>query len=142
MEILKRTPRTDMNGDAIRDKMATFHEKLAEELGIPVNIVDGYLVDFARLSSRVIFESGEIDFALANARDTAQQIAENFIHFIDTSCMETVEMAEKAIADRDRPVNALHPTNKPEGESESNFPQGVVSGQTDTAPGSEKKRQK
>lgn len=133
MQISKRTPRTDMHRDAIHDRMASFHQRLAEELGVPVAVLDTALVDFARLSARVTFEEGEVDFALATAGDTDGQITEKFIRYLDSQCIESIDQAEQGIQRKDRPLNPLA------GDGDANFTPAAHSGETQPAPGSDKK---
>lgn len=133
MQISKRTPRTDMYQDAIHDRMASFHEQVAESEGVPIGVLDTYLVRFARLSARVVFEDGEIDFAQATPRDTDSQIAKKFQVFLDSECGDIIAQAEQKVRDQDRPTNPLA------GEGDANFTSAAISGETQPAPGSEKK---
>lgn len=133
MKVSKRTPRTDMYRDAIHDRMASFHQKLSEELNVPLAILDTSLVDFARLSSRVAFDNGEVDFELASAGDNDQQIAEKFIRYLDSQCIEVVDQAEQAIRAKDRPA---HPHA---GEGDENFTPAAISGEMTTGQNSEEK---
>lgn len=133
MKVSKRTPRTDMYRDAIHDKMASFHAQLASELNVPTAVLDTALVDFARLSSRTVFEEGEVDFDLATAGDTDTQIAEKFIRYLDSQCSEVIDTVEQAIRAKDRPTNPLA------GEGDVNFTPAAISGEMSTGQGSEKK---
>lgn len=111
MEIKRRTPRTDMFRDAINDKMATFHEQLAEELGVKVSVLDNALLDFSRISSRITFADGEVDFATAQPGDSTDQLIQKFTAYLDSQCIEVIEAAQAKVIEQDRPP---HPLSAPE----------------------------
>lgn len=134
MQISKRTPRTDMYRDAIHDRMASFHDKLAAELDVPIAVLDAALVNFARLSARVTFEPEEVDFELAAPGDNDQQIATKFMRYLDSLCIEVIDQAEQGLREKDRPTNPLA------GEGDANFTSAAISGETQPAQGSAKKQ--
>lgn len=119
MKVLNRTPRTDLRYGGYLRKMAAILEQVAQENGTPIEAADDALEGFAWLSSRVEFETGEVDFDLARTTDTAEEIKVKFDKYLDTESMRQVNAARVAIREKDRPadpVNAPVPPKDAEGK--------------------------
>jgi hypothetical protein len=115
MKVLKRTPRTDLMLDGILIRMSELLSPVAEELGVPTFKADEALTTFARLSARVAFDTGEIDFSPVEPGDGADQIHAKFNVYLDTECMETVIKALAAVSESDRPAEPMSAPAPPEG---------------------------
>lgn len=93
MKINRETPRTEMVYASICDKMNEFYKALADELGFSVDTVEKHLTEYASLSARAEFKKGEIDFELADVKDTPDEIKAKFLKYIDTEKVEVVKAA-------------------------------------------------
>lgn len=117
MRVLKRTPRTDLINRALLAKMGGFYERLASELGLEKYLVDEALTRYARLSTRIAFEDGEVDFAPIVPGDSEQIITQKFMAYLDSACIEKIEAAANAILEHDAPIDrALAPTPPEDGD--------------------------
>lgn len=105
MEILKRTPRTDLVTNALIVKFADILEPLSEELNVPKDYVDQGLWQYMQLCTRVRFEKDEVDFEIVDPTDTPEQAAQKFIKYLDSDCIGQVDEARRRIAERDRPAD-------------------------------------
>lgn len=93
MKINRETPRTEMVYASILDKMSEFYVALADELGFSVDTVEKHLTEYAALSARAEFKKGEIDFDLADVKDTPDEVKAKFIKYMDTEKIEVVKAA-------------------------------------------------
>lgn len=113
MNILRRTPRTDLQEDALIDRMAEFYKRLAEELGVPTLSLDKALTRFARLAARVEFEKGEVDFEQPAPLDSEETIIKKFMAYLGSDCVETIDLAHSKIAEADRPAISISAPTAP-----------------------------
>lgn len=118
MEIKTRTPRTEMALESLTTKMASFYEKLAEDLGYDEIAVDREMSRFAELSSRVSFGKGEVDFDLAGPSDTPDEVCAKFLVYVDTKCYEVAREAARRLAATDRPLVPAEQAPTPPGPNE------------------------
>lgn len=111
MEIKKRTPRTDLQLNAILVKMGELLRPLAQEIGAAEHRVDEALTAYARISVRASFGKDELDFDLIQPGDSAEVIRDRFDRYLDTQCVEIVDAALMALSEMDRPADqATAPT--------------------------------
>ena len=114
MEVSRRTPRSDMTFQQMLTRMGRFLDKLATEMALEPLILDEALTRYARLSTRVVFGEGEVDFALAQATDGEDTILSKFMGYLDTQCIERIDQALREIRETDRPADvALAPDAPP-----------------------------
>lgn len=111
MKVIRRTPRSDLFYQQVLNKMGRFLTQLASEMGLEPYVLDESLTRFARLSNRVTFGEGEVDFALAQAGDSEDTILAKFVGYLDSQCVEVIDSAFREIREADRPHEAaLAPT--------------------------------
>lgn len=115
MEINRRTPRTDLQLNAILVKMGELLKPLAQEIGATEYRIDEALTAYARISVRVSFGKDEIDFDLIQPGDSGEVIRARFDKYLDTQCVETVESALMALSEMDRPADQATAPTLPEG---------------------------
>lgn len=115
MEIKKRTPRTDLQLNAILVKMGELLEPLSLETGATKYSIDEALTAYARISVRASFGKDELDFELIQPGDSVEVIGARFDKYLDTQCVETVEAALKALFEMDRPADQATAPTLPEG---------------------------
>lgn len=118
MDILKKTPRTQMAWDSFVTKMSGIYESVAADLGYEKSAVDLEMGRFAQLSCRVRARKGEFDFELAEVTDTPEQIRAKFLKYVDTSRYEAALDALRKADELDRPVSP--PEQAPEPPAEKN----------------------
>lgn len=114
MEILKRTPRTEMIRNALISKFADLLPRLSKELETPEGVVDQALWPYMNLCVRVRFETDEVDFDLTGASDTAEQAAKKFVKYLNSDCIERIEEARERIRALDRPTDIAIAPEAPE----------------------------
>lgn len=115
MEIKRRTPRTDLQLNAILVKMGELLKPLAQEIGASEHRIDEALTSYARISVRVSFGKDELDFDLIQPGDSTEVIKGRFDAYLDTQCVETVEVALRALSEMDRPADQATAPIPPEG---------------------------
>jgi hypothetical protein len=85
--------------------LGAFYETLAEEMGIPVPVMDNAMTSYARLSARGSIEA--LDFELPVPTDNEAQLRAKFAAYLDTRFYALVEEALKAREQLDAPVNPV-----------------------------------
>jgi hypothetical protein len=91
MEVLRRTPRTEMRAEAIQVKMGSFYQDIKDE--DREAILRG-LAFFSNLSARVVLNGDdELDFELASPGDSPEEIRRKYEAFLDTQHMDWVDRA-------------------------------------------------
>jgi len=115
MKLNKRTPRNEIFRESLLGRMGTFYRELASEIGGELYKVDQVLSEFATLSSRVIFDPGEVDFDLCQPGDTAEDVRAKCNKFLDTQKIDIVETALRRVYELDQPSD---PATGPEPLSE------------------------
>lgn len=120
MKINKRTPRSEIFRESLLGKMSTFYKQMAVEIGGELYKVDQVLSELATLSSRVVFDAGEIDFDLCQPGDTAEDVRAKCNRYLDTQKVEVVETALRRIWEMDQPSEqATGPESLPEGAAKN-----------------------
>lgn len=114
MKILKRTPRTDMHLRSLARKCISLPTELAQQMGVEEKAVDEELYSFLRLSIRVQPDKDEFDFAFAQGADAAETIAEKFIRYLDTQCVDRVDEAWIEMGKIDAPSDPATAPTPPE----------------------------
>lgn len=107
MKVHKRTPRTEMVLKTLIVRAGDLVQRLAAEMEVPAEAVDQEFFQFLRLSSRVQFENGEVDFMLAKATDTTEQLAERFIRYLDSGQINVIQAAWNDIYEMDMPADPV-----------------------------------
>jgi hypothetical protein len=98
MEVLPLNPLAGLRLRAIAAGLEQIAPKLATELEIPQDIVEGALVEFAVLCSRTRFAPGEVDFETAVAIDAPEEMARKAITYLGSECQAAINEAFEKIA--------------------------------------------
>jgi phenylpropionate dioxygenase-like ring-hydroxylating dioxygenase large terminal subunit len=115
MKVTRRTPRSQLTGGVILLKGEELAEGLIEEVGLDQSYIQLAWNRFTKLSTRVIFADGEIDFDLARGNDTLQQLHDKFMAYLNSECLEMIEAAQNELTEMDKPYDeALAPEEPPE----------------------------
>jgi hypothetical protein len=115
MKVTRRTPRTQLVTDVIRVKAVELEPELAEEIGLDDGYIRLAISQFAKLSTRMIVENGEVDFELARGNDTPAQLRSKFVAYLNSMCLPIIEAALGEIDEMDKPYDpALAPEEPPE----------------------------
>lgn len=118
MEIKRRTPRVQLVQTSIMRKMADLTDDLQGEIQIDEDVLDLGLSRFAELSARWLPNGTALDFQLASGMDSAEQIREKFLAYLDTESVDEVEAAFGAMYELDRPADpATAPLPPPEDDA-------------------------
>lgn len=104
MKVRHRTPRSEMALRALIKKSADLPEALGKKLGFESADVDAELFQFLRLSAQIEPGKGELDFELAQATDTPDEIAVKFIAYLDTECLDALQPVLEELYRQDRAV--------------------------------------
>lgn len=121
MKIVKRTPRTDIQEDAILrnaylprkgkgdrkkgDKEDGLIDAIAAELTVDEDMAFIALSNFIALSTRVVWEDGEIDFEPLTPMDDAATIREKFFDYLESSRQELLRAVLSELRDLDSPAD-------------------------------------
>lgn len=119
MQIKNRTPRTEMEYDIILSKMGELLTEIAKSLDAQEFWVDRTMTQYARLSSRVEFTEGEVDFSPVHAADSPAVIREKFESYLDSAALETVELALTMLLAHDAPSELATAPEVPVSEKKS-----------------------
>jgi hypothetical protein len=114
MKVKRKTPRTEMVYHAIIRKLASFYRTMAIDEGVPSDILDIQLTQYAVLCARVEFEEGEVDFNLSSPRDDEGAIQAEIEKYMDTQHIEKIVEALAAIRKEDRPVDDVTAPDAPD----------------------------
>lgn len=104
MNVLKRTPRSEMKYQSLIRKSEGIAETLAAALEAGVEDVQGQLNVFLWISSGVEFETGEIEWQPATGLDDEANIAAKFLRYMDSD-VEPIDQAARLMRERDRPYD-------------------------------------
>lgn len=104
MKVRHRTPRSEMVLRALIKKTGELPAALGEKLGFDPKDVDPELFQFLRLSAQIEPGKGELDFALAEATDTPDEIAVKFIAYLDTERLDALQPVLAELYRQDRAV--------------------------------------
>lgn len=116
MQIRKRTPRTEMEFDVIASKMGDHMRDIASELDAQEFYVDRVMTQFVRLSNRVVFEEGEVDFEIASPDDPPAVICGKFDRYLDSEHLDKIEEALTLILETDMPHDPVTAPTPPVGD--------------------------
>lgn len=111
MQVRKRTPRTEMEFDVIASKMSDGLSAIAKDLDAQEFYIDRVMTQYARLSNRVIFAAGEVDFEIALPSDSPSQIQTKFEAYLDSDQLDVIEEALNLILEADMPANPITAPN-------------------------------
>lgn len=111
MQIRKRTPRTEMESDLIGYKLYPLLQELIEEYDAPELQIDQVMTQFLYISTRVLFEAGEVDFDIALPTDSSVRVREKFNAYLDSEMLDKIEKARTLIDEFDAPANPITAPN-------------------------------
>jgi len=114
MKVLKRTPKTELIQRMIGTKALDIIPSVAEKLEFPERDVEYELMGLVILSARVGFDDGELDFSPVTVSDTADQIADKFIRYLNSERIDTLDKAKAQLYETDRPDDPALTPAKPE----------------------------
>lgn len=106
MEILKRTPRTEMRYEALLRKVLTVWDEMIKGEDEDSFVLDLAVTQYARLSSRIsTSDVAELGFELASPHDSAEEIRDKFLRYLHEADLDKVDAVEKAIQRYDAPID-------------------------------------
>lgn len=111
MQVLGRTPKTDLVIESIAQKMYSFYRRWIDEEGWSPVALDTAMTKLCTLSARVVFDPQEVDFELVNIRDDTDLVEHKFRVYLDSASIECIEKAFLAIKGEDQRFN--HPDLTP-----------------------------